>query len=87
MQQQHPHGRATAKPTTPACKPCGRFCRACRPDHHSPHPFTLDIAALAALDAALARDHAAQVRAEATLDAAVSLGFAAALGTVGEATL
>ena len=49
--------------------------------------LALDIAALAALDAALARDHAAQARAEATLDAAVSLGFAAALSSVGEATL
>lgn len=60
------------------------------PIYGHPEPgaaLALDIAALAALDAALARDHAAQARAEATLDAAVSLGFAAALGAVGEATL
>jgi hypothetical protein len=60
------------------------------PNHWQPDTtstLTLDIAALATLDAALARDHAAQARAEATLDAAVSLGYAAALGTVGEATL
>ena len=35
-----------------------------RSDDQCPQPFTLDIAALAALDAALARDHAAQARAE-----------------------
>ena len=60
------------------------------PNHWQPDPtstLTLDIAAMAALDAALARDHAAQARAEANLDAALSLGFAAALSSVGEAQL
>lgn len=58
-----------------------------RPDHHSPQPFTLDIAALAALDAALARDHAAQRRAEAGPTATPADSFAAALAAVGGATL
>ena len=60
------------------------------PNHWQPDltsTLTLDIAALAALDAALARDHAAQARAEATLDAALALGFAASLASAGEALL
>ena len=62
--------------------------------HQTPlgHPepgatLALDIAALAALDAALARDHAAQARAEDTRDAALRMGYAAALESVGEAAL
>lgn len=60
------------------------------PIYGHPEPgatMALDIAALAALDAALARDHAAQARAEDTRDTALRMGFAAALASVGEAAL
>ena len=60
------------------------------PIHWQPDPtstLTLDIAALAALDAALARDHAAQRRAEAGPTATPADSFAAALAAVGGATL
>jgi len=60
------------------------------PNHWQPDPtstLTLDIAALAALDAALARDHAAQARAEAGPTATPADSFAAALAAVGGATL
>ena len=57
-----------------------------RSDDQCPQPFTLN-ADLASLDAALARDHAAQARAEATLDAALALGFAASLASAREALL
>lgn len=58
------------------------------PDPLSPdQPITLDIAALASLDAALARDHAAQRRAEAGPAATPANSFAAALASAGEAVL
>lgn len=60
------------------------------PNHWQPDltsTLTLDIAALAALDAALARDHAAQARAEAGFTAKPAESFAAALASAGEAGL
>lgn len=57
-----------------------------RSDDQCPQPFTLD-ADLAALDAALARDHAAQRRAEAGPTATPAERFAAGLASAGEALL
>lgn len=57
-----------------------------RSDDQCPQPFTLN-ADLASLDAALARDHAAQARAEAGSTAKPAESFAAALASAGEAGL
>ena len=51
------------------------------------HDDAQDPHGLAALHTALARDHAAQAQAEDNLDAALRMGFAAALASVGEALL